>query len=379
MEFDAIAEAVTWLEKANADLEPELLTPDDTRHHLALYARAEKLATYGKTMLARKLDDATEVARTTGVSVAKAKATVDTATALSEADEVRDAFQGGNISLDQAAEIARAEQAQPGSSTELLEVARSDSFQVLRERARKVVLEAEQFRGLAERQRAARSARTYNDELGMVHLHVAWEPHVGVPIVNRAEAEAARRYRQAKKEDRTEPFERFLADAYARLLAGSATTRPRRPELVVLVSHEVTQRGWKDVREGETCKIPGVGPISPQVAKEIASDAFLNGVFYDGKDLRHMRRWTRNVPVEVFLALELGPPPEFDGVKCRQCGKRFRTENDHDEPHNAYGPASTDNLGPLCHSCHGAKTERDRRAGKLTPRPPDEERGPPAS
>jgi hypothetical protein len=48
MEFDAIAEAVTWLEKANADLEPELLTPDDTRHHLALYARAEKLATLRK-------------------------------------------------------------------------------------------------------------------------------------------------------------------------------------------------------------------------------------------------------------------------------------------------------------------------------------------
>jgi 5-methylcytosine-specific restriction endonuclease McrA len=387
MRTDTLARANELLEKTNADLEPELLSAEATRSQLALYARAEKLAAYGKTMLARKLDDAAELARTTGVSIAKAKATVDTAKALGEADAVRDAFRAGDVSWDQAAEIARAERATPGSASELLEVASRETLQVLRERARKIFLEAEQYRGLAERQHKARSARSHSDELGMVHLHVAWEPHVGTPIVNRAEAEAARRYREAKKEDRLEPFERFLADAYAGMLSGAPTKRSRRPELVVLVSHEVTQRGWTDVRKGETCKIPGVGPVAPEVAKQIASDAFLTGVFFDGKDLRHLRRWTRNIPIEVFTALELGEPPEFDGIKCVDCGKRFRTQNDHVEPHNVYGPASTDNLEPRCWSCHKAKTERDRRAGKLSPwpnphvqlddEPPDEERGPP--
>jgi 5-methylcytosine-specific restriction endonuclease McrA len=103
--------------------------------------------------------------------------------------------------------------------------------------------------------------------------------------------------------------------------------------------------------------------MSPQIAKEIASDAFLTGVFYDGTDLRHMRRWTRKTPVEVRLALELGDPPDFDGFKCTDCGNRFRNEKDHDEPHNLYGPASTGNLRPRCYSCHKAKTERDRKAG----------------
>jgi hypothetical protein len=368
MEATHVDEAVELLEKANANLEPELLSAHAARDLLAAYARAEKLSAYGKTMLARKVDDATETARVTGTSVAKAKATVDNGKALSEADEVRSAFQSGAISSDQAAEIARAEQAHPGSASELLEVAARDSFQVLREKARKVVLEAEQRRGLAARQHAARSARTYNDELGMVHLHLAWEPHVGTPIVNRAEAEAARRYRGAKKDGRTEPFERHLADAYASMLAGAPTTRSRRPELVVLVSHEVTQRGWTEVKEGELCKIPGVGPVAPEVAQAIAADAFLTGVLFDGSDLRQLRRWTRNIPVEVFTALQLGQPPEFDGVKCVDCGKRFRPEKDHLEPHNAFGPASTDNLEWRCHSCHSAKTERDRKAGKLRPR-----------
>jgi hypothetical protein len=63
MSTDAIDEAITWLEKANAELEPELLSADATRNQLALYARAEKLAAYGKTVLATKLDDPAALAR----------------------------------------------------------------------------------------------------------------------------------------------------------------------------------------------------------------------------------------------------------------------------------------------------------------------------
>jgi hypothetical protein len=294
MPSSAIAEAVTWLEKANADLQPELLSADAARDLLASYARAEKLTAYGKTMLATKLDDATEMARASGTSVGKAKATLETATTLENSDQVRDAFKTGSISLDQASEIAKAEAASPGAACELLPVANTESFQVLRERARKTVLEAEQHRDLAARQHAVRSARSHTDDLGMIDIHLTLEPHVGTPIVNRAETEASRLHRHAIHNGFPEPFERHLADAYAGMLSGAApVVRSRRPELVVLVSHEVIKRGWREVREAEVCKIPGVGPVAPQVAREIAKDAFLTGVFYDGKDLRHLCRWTR--------------------------------------------------------------------------------------
>ncbi|MDQ4143125.1 MAG: hypothetical protein M3198_05145, partial [Actinomycetota bacterium] len=154
-------------------------------------------------------------------------------------------------------------------------------------------------------------------------------------IIARAEAEAtrlAKKARAASDKHSKEPFERYLADAYAALLSGVGKGRARRPELVVLVSHQVAKRGWSDVRNGEVCKIPGVGPVSPRVAKQIAGDAFLSGVFYDGKDLRNFARWTRNIPIEVLVALELGEPPSFDGVCCIDCGNRFRTEFDHDRP-----------------------------------------------
>jgi hypothetical protein len=71
MDSTPVQEAVTWLEKANADLEPELLSAEDGRVLLAVYARAVKLASYGQTAIARKLDDARRGSHASGVSMAR--------------------------------------------------------------------------------------------------------------------------------------------------------------------------------------------------------------------------------------------------------------------------------------------------------------------
>jgi 5-methylcytosine-specific restriction endonuclease McrA len=364
-----LKEAVALLEKANADLDPELLTVADAQICLEAYARARRLVDFGITALARRIDDASSLARVTGTSVGKARDTVATGKVMGDSSELGFAMQQGDISLDQASEIAKAEESAPGIAKDLVSVAQEQPFNVLRERARKAKLEAEQHHDLGDRQHAARTARSYSDELGMVNIHLRLEPHVGTPIVARAEAEAARLAKAARRSGTQEPFEHHLADGYAKLLSGSGKGRSKRPELVVLVSHEVAKRGWTDVKKGEVCKIPGIGPISPQVARKIAQDAFLNGVFHDGEDLRNFARWSKHIPIEVSIALELGDPPGFDGVCCVDCGNRFRTEFDHVEPRAARGPSSNGNLDPRCWSCHQAKTKRDRKAGKLKSRP----------
>ncbi len=101
-------EAIKRIEKSNIDLEPEVLDEHAVRELLSRYARAKKLVSYGETMLAAKLDDPEIVARTTGVSVGKAKASVDTGNSLKGADQVREAFKSGELSLDQASEISKA-------------------------------------------------------------------------------------------------------------------------------------------------------------------------------------------------------------------------------------------------------------------------------
>lgn len=56
----------------------------------------------------------------------------------------------------------------------------------------------------------------------MVNISISSEPHVGPPIVKRAEAEAARLLRAQKKEGRPEPQRAPLADAYASLMTARA-------------------------------------------------------------------------------------------------------------------------------------------------------------
>jgi hypothetical protein len=201
-------------------------------------------------------------------------------------------------------------------------------------------------------------------ETGTIRFEGELEPHIGVPIVSRLQSEARRLARIATH---AEPFDRFMADALHELLSGGHRGAGK-TEMVVLVSYEVPERGWTHVEDGEFCKIPGVGPIDPQVARRIAEDAFLCGVFYDGADLRQMKRWGRSMPAAVRSALNLGEPPDFGGVKCVDCGNRFWIEWDHDEPHASGGPISTRNSKARCWRCHRRKTREDREAGKLRSR-----------
>jgi hypothetical protein len=92
MEFGHVDEAVALLEEANANLEPELLSAPVARKLIDAYARAEKLAAFGVAALARKLDDASEIARVTGTSVGRAKEKGATGKVLSDSAPLEDAL-----------------------------------------------------------------------------------------------------------------------------------------------------------------------------------------------------------------------------------------------------------------------------------------------
>jgi hypothetical protein len=377
MERRLLGEAVRLLEKANAGLTPRLCTEADAEALLQWYARVERLAAYGKAVLSARIGDPTALSKASGTSIGKARQTIETARRVAAEPRLAEAARSAEVSLDQADEIARTAEVAPAAVDDLLTVARRDSFRTLRDRARNIRLDAEAGTGLAERQHRARRLRHHVNDLGMVHIEADLEPHVGAPIVERLEAEARRRARSVGRGggDEAEPFDRYLADALPAVVAGEAKGTGR-AEVVVLVGHEVVTRGWRDVRPGEHCKIPGVGPIPPEAAQAIARDAFLSGVFFDGTDLRHFERWTRNIPTAVRLALQLGEPPQFDGPRCVDCGNHFRLEVDHLDPHAAGGPASVENTDLRCPPCHARKSAADRRAGRDRRRSPPPEAPP---
>jgi hypothetical protein len=138
--------------------------------------------------------------------------------------------------------------------------------------------------------------------------------------------------------------------------------------MVVVVDLNAFRRGH--THPGEVCHIVGGGPLPPDVARQIAGDAFLKVAFHDGVDIHTISHLGRHIPVELRTALELGDPPGFDGAACVDCGRGHGLQWDHVDPVGHQGPTSYRNLQARCWSDHHEKTERDRKAGLLEPRPP---------
>jgi len=362
MERHYLAEAVEFARKANRVLSPGRCSNAEAREMLGRYAELEKLAGYGKAALAARLKDPGGLARASGTSLGKAREALKTAEAAEKTPELAEALRAGELSLDQASEIARTEQVAPGSAGPLLRRVRGGApVHVLREDARRRRLAAQNRQDLARRQHEGRFLRHGITDNGNIRLEAELEPHIGTPLLSRLQAEAKKLSREAK---RAEPFERYLADALPEVASGGG--KPGRTELVVLVSQGVANRGWTDVQDDEHCKIPGIGPIAPGIAKKIAEgDAFLTGLFFDGEDLRNIRRWGRHIPAEIMTALNLGDPPELEGRRCVDCGNRFFLQIDHDMPRASGGETAHDNLKDRCDPCHDTKTQQDRQAGLL--------------
>ena len=200
----------------------------------------------------------------------------------------------------------------------------------------------------------------------MIRLAGALPPEVGIPLVNRLD-DATERIRRSASEP--EPRAAHAADALVALLNGGGQGKRSSTDMVVVCDLAAYRRGR--VHDGEVCHILGGGPVPVSVARRLGQDAFLKAVLHDGVRIETVAHLGRHIPAELRTALELGPPPHFDGVECEEagCGRRYGLEWDHVDPVANGGPTSYENLSARCWPHHRAKTERDRQAGLLGPDP----------
>ena len=305
------------------------------------------------------------LARATGSSAGEAKAALEIGDALAACPRTEEALAAGELSLAQAREITRTERELPGSEAELVEKAKRSSLGALRDEARKRRLAAVDVEELHARQQQAREMRHWRDELGMIRGRFALPPEVGIPFVNRLDAETDRVRKRARREGSDEPREAHAADALTRMLAGAGKGRSRSADLVLVVDLRAWRRGH--AHAGEVCQILGGTPVPVDLVRDLAVDAFVKAVLHDGKRIEAVVHWGRHIPAEVRTALELGSPPDFDGAVCVEggCGRRHGLEWDHVNPVANRGPTAYENLQARCWPHHQEKTERDRAAGLL--------------
>jgi hypothetical protein len=318
-------------------------------------------------------DGAAWLARQSGTTGSQAREALQTAQRLADCPDTKEALRAGDISIAQAQEITRAESETQGAERDLLPLARQSDLSQVRGHARQHRQVHVDPAALRRRQLQLREFRHWQDRDGMVRGSFALPPETGLPFVRRVEADAVRRRRAARAAGQNvERFETCAADALAGLIAGAGgaeqSKRPGPVELVLVCDLFAWRRGH--THPGETCHIIDGGPIPPEVAKELAQDAFVKVVLHDGINIHTIKHLGRHLPAALRTALDLGPVPEFTGRECVDCGSRWGLEYDHVNPVANQGPTEYANLKARCYKDHQIKTEQDRKAGLLGPAPP---------
>jgi hypothetical protein len=305
------------------------------------------------------------LASSSGSTIRDSRAALDAVRVVEVLPETRDALVAGEVSIAQAAEIARTEAEVPGSEAELLELAKSASLGAVRDRARKRRVAAIRPEELYARQHASRAAMHWTDEIGLVWLRVGLTPELGLPIVARLDKETDRVWRESRRSGRCDSRAACAADAFVRLWQAQTGSGSKQggSDVVFVCSLDAYRRGH--VHEGEMCHVVGGGPVPVPVIRAAAKDAFLKVAFDDGVEIRKVAHLGRHIPAELRTALELGPLPELDGIVCEEegCDRRYGLEWHHVDPVANGGMTSKEQLRALCKPHHVEETERQRAAG----------------
>jgi hypothetical protein len=203
-----------------------------------------------------------------------------------------------------------------------------------------------------EKVRRSRYLRHWVDGEGAFRLEARLCPDAGAKVLAALEVHHRRIFATARREGRRESYDAYAADALVALAEGGGTGTGPRAVVNVRVDHAALVRGH--VEGGETCDIPGVGPIPVATARALAADGALKVLVTKGVDVVAVAHGGRTIPAHVRSALETRDP------KCvvPGCDVRERLEIDHLVSFAEGGPTTLDNLARLCHRHHALKTHQ---------------------
>jgi hypothetical protein len=341
------------------------LSAEEAATAVERFAELERIALAGRTLAGRRVERS-KVWRDEGFStparwmaakaqttVAAAIATIETGRRIESLPETRQALVAGALSGVQVAEIALAATADPSAEPNLLETARTETVSGLRERCRFVVNAVSRDDEAEERIHRSRYVRTWMDADGSFRLDAKFTADAGARLKAAVDGRARVLRERTRRVGSPERAEAYCADALLSL-ADEASPRPR-----AVVHVHVDEKAWERgrVERGETCSIPGVGPISVSAARRLAGDGVVKAVLTQGADVTRVAHFGRTIPARVRTAVE------SRDMTCvvPGCDETKNLEIDHVVPMAEGGPTKLDNLARLCRWHHSLKTHRGWR------------------
>jgi hypothetical protein len=377
---EQLGESVESLRRCVAGLDPAALDGAEAARLVEVFAEVERLGSAGRTLAAGRVaeegawpegyrDAAAWMSSVAGTTVGKARATLETAQRLEQLPATADALRAGKLSDAQVELVASGATADPTAEQALLTAAGRNGVKGLKTETARVVAAASSDQ---DQRYAAAKARRYlrhraiSDVEGLLELRG--------PIDRTARIYAALepyerdQFEQARKAGQRELPEALAFDAMVQLADDAAAQKfknaPGRAPATIMIRVDKTAFDRGETVPGETCEIPGVGPIPVTVAQRLSQDAILKTLITGGTDIlaiSHPGRW---IPARLRSAvIEAYPECAHDG-----CHADRHLEIDHIVPVTQQGPTELANLQRLCPWHHDQKTTAENtRAG---PRPP---------
>jgi hypothetical protein len=372
--FDGVRAALGMVRRELAGTDVAGLGGPEATAMLNIYADLAKVAQAGMTLAAGRVETTNKTSLTgtnfrsakeavsaaAGISTTAADSLLDLSARLEDHATVKEAFVQGSLSAAEATEVAKAADRNASATQDLLDLARKKNFSKLRTAAAGVqspdpVADARR----AELARARRDVRHWVDSDGMAHLKASGPADVVAAMWARLTKGADARFRAARREGSRSSSGHYRFDALADLCfradGAPGSGRGAQTQLFIMVDFAALQRGV--AAPGETCEIPGLGPVPVEAARAHLGDATLRFILSDGVDVRSVAHLGRHVGAHLRSALA------WKFRCCIDCGRSLGLELDHLEPVAKGGVSSYDNIRPRCRLCHREKTARDYPEG----------------
>jgi hypothetical protein len=352
--------------EAVAELDSACLDGRDAARLAEAAAEGAKLLDAATAMLAKRAADTNAWRRTshaatpeqwlaaaTGRTEGAAREALSTAQRLESLPATAEQLRSGALSLTQAAQVSAAAIVDPGAEEHLLRTAKRSGMRELRAERERVIAAATDETEAHERARRDRHLRTWTQGFA-THGSFSGPNTEVAKILAALEPLAKARFDEARRSGERESHDAYRFDALVALSEGApaAATRAAPHAVRVRVDLPALLRGR--TASGETCEIPGVGPVPVTHAREVLSHGLLQLVIADGVDVRTVVSNTRYVPTALKIAIA-----ERDHTcKIRGCDGDRMLERHHTPPFEESHRTTYRELGNLCPKHHDLVTHR---------------------
>ncbi len=234
-------EAGRVLARFVATLESERYTGGDSIALVRLFTAVERTASAGKTLAARRVEEANLhrltghrsaaelLAASTGDSVGEAKGLLRLGDQLPHRPELDEAFRGGRLSRRRATLVAEAAGVNPTREPDLVDGAQVDTEATFKERCLRAQAEGRSRTGRGPPPPAPPRPALgphLDRRDGALCLHARLAPGPGAELLAALEAQADRQFERARRDGRFETPDAYRADALVALVSGRGILGP---------------------------------------------------------------------------------------------------------------------------------------------------------